>query len=32
MVANGSASMWGLGLRDGLKRPYMLAIVELNLR
>jgi hypothetical protein len=32
MLPNGPASMWGLGLRDGLKRPCMLAIVELNLR
>jgi hypothetical protein len=29
---NALASMWGLGLRDGLPRPCMLAIVELNLR
>ena len=27
MCANGPASMWGLGLCDGLKRPCMLAIV-----
>jgi hypothetical protein len=32
IVANGPASMWGLGLCDSLKRPCMLAIVELNLR
>jgi hypothetical protein len=27
MAYNGLASMWGLGLCDGLKRPCMLAIV-----
>jgi hypothetical protein len=32
MAYNGPASMWGLGLCDGLKRLFMLAIVELNLR
>jgi hypothetical protein len=32
MVANGPASMWSLAKCAGLKRLFMLAIVELNLR
>ena len=28
--SDGSASMWSLALCDGLKRLFMLAIVELN--